>query len=315
MNIIIFGGSGFVGTELLNQLSNGVYQSLIIDKVYNERSLHTTIIHDIRNPIVDPQISGDVIINLAAEHRDDVAPVDLYYETNVNGSKNICDFARKKNINKIIFTSSVAVYGFSSDEIDESHKINPTNHYGKSKWHAEQIYKEWYDEDPINRTLIIIRPTVIFGEGNRGNVFNLFNFISSSKFVMVGNGENRKSMAYVNNVAAFIHHTFILKSGFHLFNYVDKPDYTMNDLVERVCKLLLRRPSINYKIPYLVGLSIGFIFDFLSILTGKKLSISSIRVKKFCANSVYKSSTNSTGFVAPFGIDEAVERTIKFEFL
>ena len=55
-------------------------------------------------------------------------------------------------------------------------------------------------------SLIIVRPTVIFGEGNRGNVFNLFNQIASGKFVMVGKGENKKSMAYIGNVVAFWRH-------------------------------------------------------------------------------------------------------------
>ena len=51
------------------------------------------------------------------------------------------------------------------------------------------FYKDWFNEDPSNRTLIIIRPTVIFGEGNRGNVYNLLNQINSKKFAMFGNGK------------------------------------------------------------------------------------------------------------------------------
>ena len=54
-----------------------------------------------------------------------------------------------------------------------------------------------------DKSLIIVRPTVIFGEGNRGNVFNLLNQIASGKFFMVGKGENKKSMAYIHNIVAF----------------------------------------------------------------------------------------------------------------
>ena len=56
------------------------------------------------------------------------------------------------------------------------------------------------------RSLVIIRPTVIFGEGNRGNVYNLFRQIADRRFLMFGDGENKKSMAYVGNVAEFICH-------------------------------------------------------------------------------------------------------------
>ena len=57
---------------------------------------------------------------------------------------------------------------------------------------------------PHERSLVIIRPTVIFGKGNRGNVFNLFNQINKGLFAMIGDGENIKSMAYVKNVASFL---------------------------------------------------------------------------------------------------------------
>jgi len=57
--------------------------------------------------------------------------------------------------------------------LDESGEPNYFNDYGRTKYLAEQVYKEWQAEDPENRSLVIVRPTVIFGEGNRGNVYNL----------------------------------------------------------------------------------------------------------------------------------------------
>ena len=76
----------------------------------------------------------------------------------------------------------------------------------------------------LKKTLVIIRPTVVFGEGNRGNVFNLMNQIAKNRFMMVGSGTNRKSMAYVENVAAFLEYSLSFQSGLHVHNYVDKPD-------------------------------------------------------------------------------------------
>ena len=96
---------------------------------------------------------------------------------------------------------------------------------------AEQEYIKWFNEDKANRTLVIIRPTVIFGEGNRGNVFNLLKQIASKKFAMFGKGINIKSMAYVENVSSFIRFTMSFPQGIHIFNYADKPDYNMNKLV------------------------------------------------------------------------------------
>jgi len=84
---------------------------------------------------------------------------------------------------------------------------------------AESVYKEWQQEDTKNRTLAIVRPTVIFGEGHRGNVYNLLNQIFTGRFVMFGDGRNRKSMAYVENVVAFLEHSLSFKPGVHIYNY------------------------------------------------------------------------------------------------
>jgi nucleoside-diphosphate-sugar epimerase len=132
---------------------------------------------------------------------------------------------------------------------------------------------------------------------------------------MVGNGQNRKSMAYVENVAAFIEYSLNFKPGIHIYNYIDKPDFTMNALVGRVNKILGRSEKINFRLPYVIGLAVGRLFDFIAFVTRKKLAISSIRVKKFCANSVYESAISETGFVAPVPLLEAIERTVKYEFI
>lgn len=118
------------------------------------------------SPLDLESIGGsDVLINLAAVHRDDVRPLSLYDDVNVGGARSVCEAARKHNITKIIFTSSVAIYGFAAPDTDESGIVDYFNDYGRTKYLAECVYKEWQQEDPDNRSLIIVRPTVIFGEG------------------------------------------------------------------------------------------------------------------------------------------------------
>jgi nucleoside-diphosphate-sugar epimerase len=258
---------------------------------------------------------NSILINLAAEHRDDVTPLTLYDEVNVQGARNLCLVAREKDIKTIIFTSSVAIYGFAPLGTDESGEVAPFNDYGRTKYEAEQVYKSWQAEDPLIRTLAIIRPTVVFGEQNRGNVYNLLQQIASGKFVMIGDGLNRKSMAYVGNVVGFIQHTLTFKPGVHTYNYIDKPDFTMNELVSWVNKLLGKSTEIKFRLPYRLGLLIGQGCDLAAKVMRKKLAISAIRVKKFCSNSVYDSAIYATGFTPPFSMLEAVDRTIKHEFL
>jgi len=315
-NICIIGGSGFIGTVLSKKFINKIDFS-IIDKIESNQYSNLTQIADVRNMESLRKVIPDssIIINLAAEHRDDVKPISLYGEVNVNGAKNICIVAREKNVKKIIFTSTVAVYGFGPIGTDENGKINPFNEYGKTKYKAEQIYKLWQEEDPDERTLVIIRPTVVFGENNRGNVYNLFHQIISGKFIMVGNGYNKKSMAYVENVVAFIKHSLIFKPGIHIYNYVDKPDFTMNSLISLVRGIMGFQKKNIVKIPYIIGFFIGKLFDLLTLISGKKFTISSIRIKKFCANSVYNTAIDNSGFKAPITIKDALEKTIIYEFI
>jgi UDP-glucose 4-epimerase len=84
---------------------------------------------------------------LAAEHRDDVTPVSLYYDVNVEGMKNVLEAMEVNNVKRIVFTSSVAIYGLDKNNPDESFPAEPFNHYGKSKWKAmREVLQEWYEK-------------------------------------------------------------------------------------------------------------------------------------------------------------------------
>ncbi|WP_143070201.1 NAD-dependent epimerase/dehydratase family protein [Polynucleobacter asymbioticus] len=317
LKVNVVGGAGFIGSRLCKRFARGGVDFFITDKNISVEFGSKTKVADVTNleMLKDAIRDNSIIINLAAEHRDDVFPLSLYDDVNVLGARNLCTSATEGGATKIIFTSSVAVYGFAPLGTDESGEIAPFNDYGRTKWEAEQVYKNWQAEDPQKRTLVIIRPTVVFGERNRGNVYNLLRQITSGKFLMVGDGLNRKSMAYVENVAAFLQYSLDFKPGIHIYNYIDKPDFTMNALVAHVNKLLGRSAEIKFRLPYSIGLLIGSGFDLVAKITGKKFPISAIRVKKFCANSVYESAIEATGFVPPVPLMEAIEKTVRFEFI
>jgi nucleoside-diphosphate-sugar epimerase len=319
MNVIdIIGGSGFIGTRLTRRLTQrNDTQVRIVDKVPSKKFPGHTTIGDVRevNQLHEVLSDHSVIINLAAEHRDDVRPLSLYDDVNVRGAKNICAVARTKGVRTIIFTSTVAVYGFAELGTNEVGTIAPFNDYGRTKYEAEQVFKAWQAEALDERVLVIIRPTVVFGEQNRGNVYNLLRQIASGRFVMLGHGNNRKSMAYVENVAAFIEYSMSFKAGVHIYNFIDKPDFSMNDLVVNVNRILGRPTKIGLRLPFAIGYLIGKCFDTLAALTGKRFAISAIRVKKFCANSVYNTAISTTGFVPPVALERALEQTVRYEFI
>ena len=306
---ILIGGAGFVGTRLQQLLEN----SIVLDKKLSIESGYVNI----KTPktLISKINSSDSVVLLAAEHRDDVYPISNYYETNVQGTKNVLDEMDKVGCKHLIFTSSVAVYGLNKNNPDEYHSVDPFNHYGKSKLEAEKLIESWYENNPKDKSITIIRPTVIFGERNRGNVYNLLRQIALGKFLMIGKGQNKKSMAYVGNIVAFIKDRLEKKEkGFHIYNYADEPDYNMNQLVSIIeDKMKLRIPK--FKIPYWLGMIVGFYFDFLSKLTGKKLSISSVRIKKFCATTQFNAKKCHNSFNAPYSLKTALDKTLEYEFI
>ena len=313
--VAIIGGSGFVGSRLISRFKKANIASKIYDIDCNSREQGVTYcdVEDVNS--FDHFDNVNTIINLAAIHRDDIRPLSRYDDVNVQGAKNICNAAKFHNINKIIFTSSVAIYGFSEPGTNESGKPNYFNDYGRTKYLAEQVYKDWQAEDKNNRTLVIIRPTVIFGEGNRGNVYNLFKQINSGRFVMFGNGANKKSMAYVENVAAFIEFSLSFETGLHIYNYVDQPDMDMNTLVSKIRKILFNKKGVGIRFPGFLGMAIGYTADIIAKMTGKSLPISSIRVKKFMGTTQFASSVRETDFEPPVTLEEGLVKTLRYEFL
>ena len=304
----LIGGAGFVGSRL-STILNGI----ILDKKSSgDNFVDINVPSTLRNKLV---LSGKVVL-LAAEHRDDVSPISKYYDTNVQGTQNVLDEMDRVGCKHLIFTSSVAVYGLNKVNPDEIHPVDPFNHYGKSKWKAEKVIKAWYDKNPEGKSVTIIRPTVIFGEKNRGNVYNLLKQIASGKFLMIGKGQNRKSMAYVGNIVAFIKHRLELaEEGYHVFNYIDKPDLTMTSLLGVIENSLNKKiPSV--RIPIWLGYLGGFGFDVLAFVTRKKFAISSVRVKKFVATTQFDAiKVHSSGFKAPFTLEEGLDRTLNYEFV
>lgn len=314
--VAILGGAGFIGAWLTSLLIEQGMPVRIGDLRKSEAFAELWSECDLRQieSLHDVVCGVCAIINLAAEHRDDVRPLSRYRETNVDGASQVCEVARKVGIQKIIFTSSVAVYGFQPVPADEGGPFAPFNEYGKTKLEAEGVYRAWADEDPT-RTLVIVRPTVVFGEGNRGNVYNLLRQVSSGKFLMVGSGKNKKSMAYVGNVAAFVAHSLSFAPGVHIFNYVDGPDMSTAEFVDYIQGCLGRSKKM-LRMPKPVALAGGHLLDVVARATDRTFPISAIRVKKFCESTQFLADrVAQSGFVPPYTLQEGLARTIQHEFV
>ncbi len=255
MNFIITGGTGFIGTHLTNLIKElhpecEVYNLDVVEPgsplptVKNYRpalkegeSLQSTFVRcDVRNPIEGlpfTPTAEDVIFNLAAVHRTPGHPDMEYFETNIRGAENVCAFAEKYGIRKIVFTSSIAPYGAAEELKKETTLPTPNTPYGISKLVAEKIHTIWQAKDSGTRQLTIVRPGVVFGKGENGNFSRLYWSIRGRKFMYPGRKDTIKACIYVKELVRFMHWCLDnQRAGVEVYNCTFEPAYNIEQIVE-----------------------------------------------------------------------------------
>jgi nucleoside-diphosphate-sugar epimerase len=314
--VLVTGGSGFVGSRVIPALLARGFRVHNIDVQPSKEHAALSQVGDICSAAdcASAMRGVDAMIHLAALYRDDVRPRERYYEVNVNGTQRLIEAAVAHDVRQIVFASSFSVYGLDAGERLEDGALSPVNDYGHSKLQAEQLLRQWAAAAP-GRSLRMVRPSVIFGEGNRGNVYTLIEQIASGRFAMIGAGRNQKSMAYVENVAQFM--VFLLadaEPGVKVYNYADKPDLTVNDIVGRICGALdirVRRLPLSPRAALLAGATV----DVIARVTGRSFTITLERIKKFLADTTLPTQrVEASGFSAPVPWQDALVRTVVHEF-
>jgi nucleoside-diphosphate-sugar epimerase len=312
----IIGGSGFIGTALARTLAAQGHAIRVIDLEPSRAYPDLWRRADVRDlPALSDAVAGcTTLYHQAAEHRDDVRPATLYHDVNVGGAHHVCAAAEAHGIDRIVFTSTVAVYGAADRELDETAPLRPFNEYGRTKAQAEEVFRDWAARAP-ERSLVIVRPTVVFGPGNRGNVYTLLAQIARGRAIVIGAGQNRKSLAYVENVADFLAHALTFEPGVQVYNYADKPDPDMNQLVSLAGQTLGVGGGRPLRLPYGLGLGAGLGCDLMARLTGRRFPVSSARVRKYAANTQFANARClATGFTPRHDLNAALVAVIRQEF-
>ena len=312
--ILVIGGSGFIGSYLIQRLLEQENEIINFDKEPSTISNQNlkTITGDVRISKSFDELPSkiDLVYILAAEHRDDIKDHKVYYDTNHIGMNNIIEYCKRSLINNIIFYSSAAVYGNNfTNSSEEASNLNPENHYGKSKILAESELNNWISQDD-NRRLIVIRPSVVYGKGSKSNMNRMIDYIMKGRFIMVGKGNNLKTVCYVENLIDFT--LYIQKpsnESCQVYNYADFPHYKMNRLIEQISRLVKKRVI---KMPYILAYSIGLSFDFISFITKKKNNMSSDRVRKFCSDtSLSTKKIEDLGYKPKYNLIDSINKSIQ----
>lgn len=294
MNYIIFGGSGFIGTHLIHLLRNECVKPG--DRIYDldivmpgEEGVVPGVVEnnagveyvrlDVRKPIeLDfKPTADDVIFNLAAVHRTPGHLDQEYFETNIRGAENVTAFAEKYGINKILFTSSIAPYGAAEELKDETTLPMPNVPYGISKLVAEKIHQMWQVKDE-RRELTIVRPGIVYGKGEHGNMTRLYKGMKGHYFMYTGRKDTIKACIYVKELVLFFKHRMLDNTfpGTDVFNCTFEPAYN----IEQICETIKKATGLKYRIPLIPGGLLMTAATILGPIGGKKVGIHPARVKK-----------------------------------
>lgn len=319
MNYIIFGATGFIGTHLVKFLKNqhpdanvwnldvvnpdNIEKSLV-DKTAswatvknykpalreNEQHQAHFVYCDVSMPIEIPfeVTADDVIFNLAAIHRTPGHPDKEYFETNVRGAENVCAFAEKFGIKKIVFTSSIAPYGAAEELKEETTLPTPNTAYGISKLVAEKIHMMWKAKSP-GRQLTIVRPGVVFGKGENGNFTRLYWGIRKHTFAYPGRKDTVKACIYVKELVRFMlwrldNYKEDGTPESDIFNCTFEPAYTIEQIVNSMKKTTGMTQWVPY-VPNWIIMPVAAVAKFC----GSPMGICPARVKKL------QISTNISG--------------------
>lgn len=298
--VVIFGGTGFIGSHFADFLVSHNYT----DKVYlvdieplelksssyrvtqlKNNSNVTIIPGDVRKPLdwFLPKEKVKLIANFAAIHREPGHKDFEFYNTNLLAAENVCDWAHLIGCNNIIFTSSISPYGVSEHVKDENTLPIPVTPYGGSKLVAEKIHQIWQSRDDANRRLVIVRPGVVFGPGEGGNVSRLIKAVLNRYFFYMGNKNTRKSGVYVKELCNAMWWAFnrVSKNNEHicLFNMSMNPGPSIQDYVKTVCKVAGVKRFVP-SLPYRLLLIISYLISFFAFFFGIKHPISPVRITK-----------------------------------
>lgn len=317
MHILITGSNGFVGSRLMWKFEEMGHTVHGIDNKHQPhyKEHPHTILGDIRNkedyfPFTNIDI--DLVIHCAASKHDFGITDDEYFSNNEYGTKVLMDFAEKKNIKKIIYFSSVAVYGYPGFACNEDTRIKPNQVYGESKLAGEYAIEDWMKRHE-DAEVVFIRPSVIYGPFNYANMHKLIHTMHVRPWVRIGNGDYVKSTVYVENVVAATIHVFgLLKQGLQIFNCADEPAYTMSKLM-KIISLNKEFSVPKIEIPLGFAIAIGLFFDLLGKFTKKDYPINSDRMRKLATPSeIIVEKLRLSGFKQPVTTEEAMKQTCQW---
>lgn len=246
MKLLLTGVHGFVGSNLVSALKNdNIIYGLDIVSPNKDGIVKTYSWEDMDNGLL-PEV--DAIIHMAgiAHDKKNKSTADVYFKVNIDLTKKCYDyFIKNDGIKKFLFFSSVkaAVDKVSENVLTEDVIPCPIGPYGESKVKAEKYIMSRID-DTRGRQVIILRPCMIHGPGNKGNLNLLYGFIRKGLPWPLGAFDNRLTFTSVDNLTFVISKLLEKDVESGIYNMADDDIVSTNDLIDVMCAAMDRKSHI-----------------------------------------------------------------------
>jgi nucleoside-diphosphate-sugar epimerase len=306
--VVIFGGSGFFGMHLCRYLSTKTdIGRIVVADLVPPRELLPKVEYafcDVREPIDIEVSSPPLIYNFAAVHTTPGHPDWEYYWTNIRGAIEVCRFAEKVGAERINFTSTMGIYGPQEERVDEDTVPQPVTAYGRSKLLAEKTHEDWQKARP-GRRLVIIRPAVTFGEGERGNFTRLAKLLRRGLFVYPGRKDTIKACAPVEQLPACI--DFMAQSNDPVVRFIYAyPERTTTEVINRAFAEAAGFPLPRIVVPEGLIMAAAAVFE-MAGKVGIRTSINRARVRKLIqSTNIYPAELERRGWTFSLSLPQAL---------
>jgi nucleoside-diphosphate-sugar epimerase len=314
MKILITGGSGFIGTNLIDFCLNKNATILNIDirRPVKKEQLpfwkKVNILDDEKLSATITKFNPEYIIHLAARtDLDGTTPED--YSSNTIGTLNLINAINKlDSLKRILFASSMLVckIGYIPKDFSD---YKPNTPYGESKMEMEKIIHN----SSLKAEWAIFRPTSIWGPWFNEPYRNFFDIVLKGLFIHPGNKSCTKTYGYVGNSIHQMHQLLVSpKEKVHRNSFYigDNPPIQISEWADEI--KLMHLNKVNLKLPYFVFVLLGILGDLLKIV-GIKFPMTSFRLKNMTTNSIINlDHLNNVIGNNPFSRLEGVKATLKW---
>lgn len=246
MNILITGGTGFIGTHLIQELKKYDYTIFVLSR---NPTHQISDVHLIKGNITEPQTLSKALSNIDAVFHNAALAIDSGRKKeisciNVTGTRNLAEACTKNNVTKIIYTSSAGVYGFpnSREPLIETSPKHPMNPYQLSKLEGEEVLHSFKDLKTS-----IIRPPLVLGNGGMGSKVVVEN-LKQHRMPYIGSGTNLIPIVHPADVAQCLRLALEKDTKGETFNVVSFT-CTIQELFKEITKKL-SIPEPTKHIPY-----------------------------------------------------------------